>query len=161
MKKRLITALILLVSLLTLAGCDTATQTAVSRDLGLDIASGKEISNIDTYSHGEGHSCIAVSFDDDSILNDIKGNAEWKAFPLDTTTQTLVYGIKDEAGETGPFLSDSKGNALVPEIQNGYYLLIDRHDDTKTAILERASFNFTVGLYDTDKNTLYYCKLDT
>ena len=58
-------------------------------------------------------------------------------------------------------LSDWDWNPLVPDIQNGYYRLIDRHSDRETDILDRYSFNFTVGLYDTDNNTLYFCELDT
>ena len=53
------------------------------------------------------------------------------------------------------------GNPLVREIQNGYYILIDRQEDQETDILDRPSFNVTVGLYDTDTNTLYCCTLDT
>lgn len=69
--------------------------------------------------------------------------------------------MEDGTSKEGPFLADENGEPVVPEIQNGYYLLIDRHSDTKSNILERGSFNFTVGLYDTDNNTLYCCKLDT
>lgn len=51
------------------------------------------------------------------------------------------------------------------ETQHGYYILIDRQvGNRKTSgedILQRNSFNFTLGLYDTDTNTLYFCKLDT
>lgn len=38
---------------------------------------------------------------------------------------------------------------------------IDRQEDQETDILDRPSFNVTVGLYDTDTNTLYCCTLDT
>lgn len=33
---------------------------------------------------------------------------------------------KDKTGKYGPYLTDNDGKPLVPEIQNGYYLLIDR-----------------------------------
>lgn len=89
----------------------------------------------------------------------------WSEFPLDDTVQTLVYGVSDETSRTGPFLSDQEGNPLVPDIQNGYYLLMDRQGQKELAagadILHRSSFNFTLGLYDTDTNTLYFCQLDT
>lgn len=138
-------------------------QEIVSKELGIDVSKGVETSNIDTHGgfHGDGNTCIALRFDDDSALDAIKNNSKWKEFPLDETMQALVYGLKDETGEIGPFLNDNEGNALVPEIQNGYYLLIDRHSDKKSDILERGSFNFTVGLYDTDNNIIYFCKLDT
>ena len=72
-----------------------------------------------------------------------------------------MWGVEDEAGSTGPLLTGSDGQPLVPAVQRGYYRLIDRHSDTQTPILERGSFNFTVGVYDADARILYYCELDT
>ena len=162
MKKLFIISLVV-VALLALVSCGSKTtaQDAISKELGLDISGGKEVLNINTYSGGEGTSCIAVTFDDDTILDAIKNSANWEACPLDETVQTLVYGIENGTSKEGPFLADENGDSMVPEIQNGYYLLIDRHTDTKSNILKRGSFNFTVGLYDIDNNTLYCCKLDT
>ena len=161
--KKIFAISLVLVALLVLVSCGSkmTAQDTISKELDLDVSGGKEVLNINTYSGGEGTSCIAVTFDDDTILNLIKSNANWEAFPLDETLQTLVYGIENGTSKEGPFLADENGDPVVPEIQNGYYLLIDRHSDTKTKILERGSFNFTVGLYDTDNNTLYCCKLDT
>ena len=53
------------------------------------------------------------------------------------TTQVLVYGFSEETGETsyqiGPYLMDDSDNPLVPEVQNGYYVLLDRQaEDGKT-----------------------------
>jgi len=164
MRKSYVTALVILVSLFTLTACGSKrTQETVSKALGFDVSGGKEVSNYDTHSgNGDGTSCVAISFDDDTnVLEGIKRNAEWKALPPDETVQTLVYGVSDETSSIGPFLKDGNGTPLVPEIQNGYYLLIDRNTDKGTDILNRSSFNFTFGLYDTDTNTLYFCKLDT
>ena len=161
--KRLFAISLVVVALFVLVSCGSKTtaQDTISKELDLDVSGGKEVLNTNTYSGGEGTSCIAVTFDDDTILDAIKSSANWKAFPLDETVQTLVYGIENGTSQEGPFLADENGDSMVPEIQNGYYLLIDRHSDTKSNILERGSFNFTVGLYDTDNNTLYCCKLDT
>jgi len=166
--KRIISAislLFILAFLLTACG-SKSTQDTISKALGFDVSRGKEVSNYDTHSgNGDGASCTAISFDDDTVLEKIKSNAEWKEFPLDETVQALVYGISDEASSMGPFLNDGNGNPLVPEIQNGYYLLIDRQAQpgkaTGADILHRHSFNFTLGLYDVDTNTLYFCELDT
>ncbi len=138
-------------------------QEIVSNELGIDVSKGVEISDVDTHAgfHGDGVTCIALRFEDESVLDSIKENSDWKELPLDETMQALVYRMEDATGEIGPFLNDNEGNALLPEIQNGYYLLIDRHADKNSDILERGSFNFTVGLYDTDNNIIYFCKLDT
>lgn len=164
MKKHIVFPLIFLFALLSLTACTpNSAQDTVSAELGMDVSCGKEVSGMDTHGgfHGDGVSCIVLQFEDEKILEQIKENADWKPFPLDKTVQALVYGVKDETGSIGPFLNDENGNPLVPEIENGYYLLIDRHTDKETDILSRASFNFTVGLYDTDHNTLYCCSLDT
>ncbi len=162
--KRWISAIgVLIVFAFLLTACGpNSTRNAVSEALGLDVSGGKEVSDYDTHSgNGDGTSCIAIRFDDAAVLEEIKKNAQWKSFPLDETVQALVYGVSDEISSIGPFLNDGAGNPLVPEIQNGCYLLIDRHADQGTDILERNSFNFSLGLYDADTNTLYFCRLDT
>lgn len=124
----------------------------IANELGIDVSSGSEVSNYDDHGGfvGDGATCIVLNFPDNKIGEQLKQSAQWKSFPFDETVRVLVPRISDEAG-----------NPLVPEIQNGYYLLIDRHADKETDILKRFSFNFTLGLYDTDTDTLYYCKLDT
>lgn len=157
-------SLAILFFLFAFSACGSkSVQETVSAELGIDASGGKEISATDTHGgfHGDGVSSVALSFSDLSVLDEIKGNAEWKAFPLDETVQALVYGVNDETSSIGPFINDGTGNPLVREIQNGYYILIDRQKDQETDILEHSSFNVTVGLYDTDTNTLYYCTLDT
>lgn len=138
-------------------------QDTVSAELGIDASSGKELSTADTHGgfHGDGVSSVALSFSDLSVLEEIKANEDWKAFPLDETVQALIYGVDDGTEKIGPFINDGNGNPLVREIRNGYYILIDRQEENDTYILDRSSFNVTVGLYDTDTNTLYCCVLDT
>lgn len=133
----------------------------VSRELGIDADGGSEILNYDTHSgNGDGISCIAMTFRDDNVLQQIDNNSSWKEFPLDKAVETLVYGISNGDSSTGPFLTDNNGKTLVPQILNGYYILIDRQN-SDAAILERKSFNLSLGLYDTDTKTIYFCKLDT
>ncbi len=161
--KKLLTLFLLLTLLMSLlTACGTRTDN-IARELGLDISTGEEFSNFDDHGgfHGDGTACIAYRFDDDTVLEEIKGSSKWNEFPLDDTVRILVYGISDATGKRGPYLGDDEGNPIVPEIQNGYYLLIDRQNDSEKDILDRYSFNFTLGLYDTDTGTLYLCELDT
>lgn len=135
----------------------------ISDELGIDVSSGKELSSFENHSgfHGDGTTYISLRFLDHQALKQIEESAQWKKFPLDRTARVLVYGISDVTGSIGPFLNDDNGNPLVPEISNGYYLLIDRHTVKEMDMLKRSSINLTLGLYDTDTDTLYYCKLDT
>ena len=158
---------IVLVFVFSLAACGSREpQEIVSEALGVDASTGSTMSSMDTHSgNGDGISCIVLHFDGNEMIKQIEADNAWQPFPLDETVQTLVYGVSDAESSIGPFLTDEDGKALVPEIKNGYYRLIDRQVEQDTAtgadILNRASFNFTVGLYDTDTNMLYCCELDT
>ena len=158
---------IVLVFVFSLAACGSQEpQEIVSEALGVDASTGSTMSSMDTHSgNGDGISCIVLHFDGNEMIKQIEADDAWQSFPLDETVQTLVYGVSDAESSIGPFLTDEDGKALVPEIKNGYYRLIDRQVEQDTAtgadIPNRASFNFTVGLYDTDTNMLYCCELDT
>lgn len=165
--KRRFSALAMAVLLVVLASCGPRSrQTAIAKALEIDLANGDEISVYDTHSgNGDGVSHIAFHFRDHRVLEQIRENPRWKALPLDETVTALVYGRSDATASVGPFLTDDRGNALVPEIQHGYYILIDEQAETGVAagadILHRASFNFMVGLYDTDTDILHFCRMDT
>ena len=56
----------------------------------------------------------------------------------------------------------------IPEISNGYWFVLDRHSAAKSKYNEkdifkedRYSYNFTVAVFDIDKNVLYIYELDT
>lgn len=83
----------------------------------------------------------------------------WNAFPLSQNLQTILYG-----SETRSSLLAEETN--FPEIKNGYYYFCDRHsgstdasDDTN--LFSRASYNFTLAIYDSDTDRLYYVEFDT
>lgn len=162
MKRIVLSVSVLLI--FTLAACGSRKpQNIISNEFGIDVSGGSKISSSDNHGgfHGDGVTYIALSFSDHTVLEQIEESNDWNKFPLDETVRALAYGISNSANSVGPFLNDGNGNSLVPGIQNGYYRLIDRHTDQKKDILNRCSFNFTLGLYDTDTDTLYYCKLDT
>ena len=172
MKKNVISLIAATALLLAgLTACKTKTpQNLASEALNLDLSAGSAVSSYDTHSgNGDGTSCIVLPFQDDAVLEQIQASDAWHPLPIDQTTQVLVYGLSGETGENswqiGPYLTDDSGNPLVPEVQNGYYVLLDRQAEDGKApgsdILDRGSFNFTFGLYDTDTDTLYCCELDT
>ena len=172
MKKNVIFLAAAAALLLTcLTACKAKTpQDLASEALSLDLSAGSEVSSYDTHSgNGDGTSCIVLSFQDDAVLEQIQASDAWHPLPVDQTTQVLVYGFSEETSDAswqiGPYLTDDSGNPLVPEVQNGYYVLLDRQAEDGKApgsdILDRGSFNFTFGLYDTDTDTLYCCELDT
>ncbi len=154
----------LLVFAISLTACNSQEpHRSISGELGIDVSAGQEVSGSDSHgAMGDGTTYIVLQFSDKSVLEEIQKNAQWKAFPLDSTAKTLIYGVEDETGRRGPYVNDGAGNALIPEIQDGYYILIDRHAEAdKGDILNRGSFNFTLGLYDSGTDTLYFCRMDT
>ena len=159
MKKLILVILIVI----TLSACSSINQqNEISKAFGIDVSKASEVSNYNTHSgNGDGTTCIVLNSKNQDILKQIEENSDWKQFPLDETTKTIVYGYEDETSSVGSFLKNDKGENLVPEIENGYYILIDRQSNQNDNILNRGSFNFTVGIYNTDDNNLYFCKLDT
>ena len=164
MKKLFYATSVIVAFTLFLTACSSEhQQNQIEKELNIDVSNGREISQSDDHGgfHNDGTSCIVYRFSDDSVLNQIRKDNSWKAFPMDETVTALVYGTTDESSSVGPYLKDDGGNTLVPEIQNGYYVLIDRQMNEEEDVLHRASFNFTIGIYDTDTDTLYFCRYDT
>lgn len=159
--------LVLVASLASLAACRVKTpQERIAKELGLDASDGTEVLHYDSHGgNGDGASCYALQFSDDAMAQSIRDQDGWASLPMDETTTLLVYGQSDEARSVGPYLTDSDGNSLLPEIEHGYYCFIDRQADDKALsakpILERGCYNFTVAVYDEDSDILYYCQLDT
>lgn len=153
-----------LAAALLLAGCGAKSEEAtVAKALSLDVTGAALVSSCDSHGGflGDGTGCIALSFPDGWLEEQLAADPAWHSLPADETVQTLVWGTQDEGASIGPFLTDSEGAPLVPAVQAGYYRLIDRHIDQTAPLLERGSFNFTVGVYDADARILYYCELDT
>ena len=88
-------------------------------------------------------------------IEQIKNNSDWKQLPLDEVAEFLAHDLKIQL--------DNGEASLMPDVENGYYIVIDRHSqkNENDDILGRASYNFTIAIYDTDANILYYCEFDT
>ena len=149
---------------------EEAAAGSVSDGLGIDIAGGEEVSYSDTHGGvlGGGVTYAAYRFADSNVREQIEESGEWMPLPMDEVAAVLAYGVTEHGeGYTinrGPYLTDEEQEPLLPEVENGYYRLIDRQMENgfvTAAMLERASLNFTLGIYDTDTDTLYYCEMDT
>jgi hypothetical protein len=156
--------------LLLFSGCQSGTST---RDqwlyaLGIDPSSATVVESSDSHSgfHGDGLLFAQISIADDSVGAILSQRDEWKPLPLAENLTALAYGITTETSQTGPYLTNEANEPVFPEIQNGYYYFEDRHSQSTDPyddadVLGRNSFNFTLAIYDTDTNTLYYAEFDT
>ena len=134
--------------------------------LGINISSGSIITDTDSHGgfHGDGITFLEVAFEDDSCLNQIKGNSSWKQLPVSYPVDALLYGTQNGSSSIGPYVTEG-GKKLFPKTEAGYYYFKDRHTGAggqgSKDVVNRHSFNFTVALYDEDTQTLYYCEFDT
>lgn len=142
----------------------------ISKMLGIDLSGGTVISSEDTHGwFGDGKTYFKISFDDDSgaaLADTIEDNEDWSAFPLSDNLQAIVYGRVDGDAQYGPYITDDEGASIIPQIEHGHYYFYDRSSESSnpkddTELLSRGSMNFTIALYDTDHNKLYYYELDT
>lgn len=155
MKKAVAIICTIVIFAFSLIGCGD--KDTVAYNLKLNVSNGEVTESFDTHGgfNGDGTTFVKIKFSDNSALTQIENNNVWTPLPSDETVQALLYG------DYGGFVCDDDGNSLIPKIKNGYSMLIDKQDDSLTNMLERASFNFVLGVYDTDTNTLYYYELDT
>lgn len=169
--KTLLAALLALAAALALTACQPsgAVQEA-AYTLGLDLSAGWVASSADTHGgfQGDGIEYVEVAFSDNALLDQLEQSAVWMPLPLPEPLYIIAYGAHTQDGFAGPYLCrpDSGGEPLLPFIDNGYYYFEDRHAQSTAAydandVLDRASFNFTLAIYDADAKTLYYCKYDT
>lgn len=160
--------LVLSISILTACQKNNSVQNEVSDALGIDVSNGTEMTYQDSHGgfHGDGLTFTTIKFSDDTVLASISENRNWHVMPLTEELSALVYGITTDNSRIGPYLTDENGEAVMPEIQNGYYYFVDRYyqnggDRNDSDLLNRYSFNFTISIYDTDTNTLYYAEYDS
>lgn len=174
MRKRICILLALTLLLPLLAGCRTedlsenSIQDEISREISINASEGVEVICEDSHGgfHGDGKTYVVLSFSDDTVQDQIASSTVWNPLPLSENLAALVYGLSTSDSIIGPYLTDEDNQPIIPAIENGYYFFLDRHSESTnphddTDVLDRASFNFTIAIFDTDTNTLYYVEFDT
>lgn len=112
--------------------------------------------------HGDGsyYLILDCSKNKEKALENIKS---WKELPLSKNLNLIMYGGEKDGMTYGYNLAEE---AKIPEIENGYYYFCDRHSESTdssddTNLFTRASFNFTLAIYDSDTDRMYYFEFDT
>lgn len=156
----------LIISILCIAviftSCDgQSTEKIIKNEIGVDISGCIIESDKDSHTGflGDGETLVTIdcSQNKDEILNQISG---WNKLPLTENLQIVMYG--DNEGN-GYRLAYENG---IPEITDGYYKFINRHDEAKSkssdsGMLEAYSMNFTLALYDSETDIMYYYEFDS
>lgn len=152
--------IIFLLTILIICGCSSNNKNIISK-IELDNNTCKIISEIDNHSgfNGDGDyfakiECIDVKYD--------KLSDNWKKLPLSDTLDTVSK--IDKCDSKGCMNIYEKYN--IPNITNGYYYFLDRHQKSNNKyddknLNNRTSYNYTLAILDKDTNTIYYYELDT
>lgn len=176
MRKIICMLLTVVLSLTVLTGCRigrTHIEREIEKELGIDVSKGKLRMGTDTHGgfFGDGQTVVVIEFGQydmsgAAVLEQIADRDGWEPLPFSENLEILAYGLSEVNYTVGPYMTSDSGKPVLPEIENGYYYFrdnhaasTDSHDDTD--VLSRSSMNFTVAVYDTDTDTLYYVKFDT
>lgn len=118
----------------------------------IDFTSGKIISDSDSHGgfHGDGSSQVEVYLEDEEVEEKMESSAKWKQLPFEASIAVFFDGLYDETID-------------LPAIENGYYYFLDRHLESTddSVFVSRISYNFTMGIYDSDNKTLYIIEYDS
>lgn len=143
----------------------------ISKELRVDVSAGTVQQNQDTHGGflGDGHCVVELSFsheDRPALLAEIQKSSFWKPLPLTQNLTYALYGGDFGDGEKSPYFDNEDGQPFLPEVENGYYFFLDRHSESThltddAPLFSRASYNFTLAIFDLDTNTLYYFEMDT
>ena len=87
------------------------------------------------------------------ILKKIQNNEHWHELPMDSLLQKYINERVDD-------------EITIPIVNNGYWFVLDRNSMAINEycydhIFSRGCLNYTVAVYDTDENILYYFREDT
>lgn len=155
--RRLLSATLL--GIFLLVGC-TGTG-SLSKELGVNISSGERRVEYDSHGgfHGDGRTYLELNFDTESgarLEEEVRGSSLWRTLPL---SENLLRLAENAMPKEGDYKS-------LSEAKRGYYCFIDRHSKSTDPqndadVLNRSSCNYTLAVYDTEKNMLYYVALDT
>lgn len=168
--RRAAAALLAIVLPLCLFACSRPGRIAdeISDALEIDLRAGRTVavSQDRDRMFGDGQLFVELQFYGDDAEAAIRDNPRWNPLPPNDEVTTLLYGSSGINSFAGPFVTTRDGEPLFPAVKTGYYFFEDRHPDAwagepESAVLERASFNFTVAVYDAESDTLYFAQLDT
>ncbi len=154
MRRNLWLAMVLACAFL-LAGCGSGNgMSAYEKMWGVDLSGGTMLSETDSHGfHGDGALLRVLQFEDDTVSEALSESTQWQDLPLSENLNTFIYQPYDS-------------EVTIPAITYGYYSFYDRHAESQdpqddTQLLRRASFNFTLAIYDADTQRLYLLEYDT
>ena len=160
-------ALLLAAGLTGCGGESNTPRAQACRALDMDLTGGSQLAASDTHGgfHGDGLTFVSLQFSNDRVARELENRQDWQPLPLSRTVTALAYGLEMGAWSWGPYVTGEDGERIIPPVQNGLYYFQDRSPGVakKGSIPEQPPVitNFTVAIYDTDQDILYYAAMDT
>lgn len=158
-----------MVFMLLLTGClRQSINRRMSESLGIDIPNQIKIEYEDTHGgfHGDGDTTAIAEFTGvlaEEIQAEITADSDWKSLPFSEDHDMMMYGgVKNGI----QYAYDFAELLDMPRIENGFWYYEDRQIESGLssegqALFPRASYNFTMAVYDLDTDLLYYLEVDT
>ena len=149
--------------MLNLAACSSVTATRKDY-LGFSKEDFTVIEEEDTHEgfHGDGSYYLIMDCtgNKEKALENING---WNELPLSENLNLIMYGGEKEGVA---YLYNLAEEAKMPKIENGYYCFRDRASENTdssddTELFDRYSFNFSLAVYNSDTDMIYYFEFDT
>lgn len=116
---------------------------------------------------GDGEDYDVYRFSDEEmkkVIRKVKEKEAWKKYPIDSTTLELInewHAFMENQSSAKAFMKESDIDELIPTIENGYYLLLDRsNSQSEESKLKYGLNNYSIFLLNIDSNTLYYIESD-
>lgn len=133
---------------------------AVSDTVGVDVTDSTVLTASETYAgfHGDGEITAKLI-----LRNETAADIE-AAVAMDPGWQQVP--MPEEIRQLCDLFADEQGNPLVPDVKKGAYFFCDRHSQSADphdyhAVHQRASYNFTLVVYNANAQMLYFMELDT
>lgn len=134
------------------SGEDVSLIADISHTLATEISQGQVLEHWDDHGgfHGDGSTFVKIK-----AAVQIPETKYWHPLPA---PENIAKALS--------FCRDEKDLREIPEVANGYWFFQDRHIQSMypasyAAIHQRSSWNFTLAVYDTDTEMLYYFEFDT
>lgn len=165
--------LVLLLFLAALISARLAVPTPAS-EIAAELAlvlprSTQAVAYTDTHGgiHGDGTAYAVLDLGEELtelVSGKLTEDESWHTLPLSDDMRIIFYGMtRMENGVPTTYSAAVPENTVLPEIEHGYWRLIDRQEGKTGSIFDpsRYSRNYTAAILDTDSGLLYYIAEDT
>lgn len=143
----------------SVSDADISIINSIAGELDVSIRNGELLEYSDTHGGflGDGSTSVKIR-----CTAEIPKSKYWHSLPLTENLSNALYGGNHHSS----FFRDLHIEPTIPQMENGYYFFYDRHNQSTdpsddSLLYSRHSYNFTLALYDSSTQTLYYFKLDT